>query len=233
MFARAARAATRLATHNPTSCSLIIAGAAGSAGVAASFCTPTECLKQQPVKAPVVGLEAFASGLPPIIAGKKAMSVRPYPLPPELIGKPLLVLATADPPEGGAKNIMPDHVPENAPERVFQVVGVVVFSSGSKQYETRAAFDAEAHLHGMVPGTKLHAKYAGSGSGWPGPQPAFGWAIQSVTALSPAPTSTPAVRRRYEGTHLFEIESDGWEPERLLAAKHEEFYRAHASMPRS
>ena len=168
---------------------------------------------------PVVGLEAFASGLAPIIAGKKTMSVRPYPFPPELIGKPILVLATPDSPEGGAKNIMPDRVEENEPGAPFQVVGVVVFSGGSTAYESRAAFDADAHRHGMVPGTKLHAKYAGDGPGWPGPLPAYGWAIQSVTALSSVPTSTPAVRRRFQGSTLFNIESEGWDPEELLDAR--------------
>ena len=181
--------------------------------------TVLAALSKASANQPVVGLEAFASGLAPIIAGKKTMSVRPYPFPPELIGRPILVLATPDPPEGGATNVMPDRVEENEPGAPFQVVGVVVFSGGSTAYESRAAFDADAHRHGMVPGTKLHAKYAGNGPGWPGPLPAYGWAIQSVTALSSVPTSTPAVRRRFKGSILFNIESEGWEPEELLNAQ--------------
>ena len=62
-------------------------------------------------------------------------------------------------------------------------------------------------------------KYAGNGPGWPGPLPAYGWAIQSVTALSSVPTSTPAVCRRFKGSTLFNIESEGWEPEELLNAQ--------------
>ena len=107
-------------------------------------------------------------------------------------------------------------MPENS--GTFQVVGVITFSGGSTAYASREAFVADAPRHGMVPGTKLHAKYAG-GDGWPGPLPAYGWAIQSVTALTQTQGKTPALSRRVKT--LFDVVGDAgcWEPDALLRAQ--------------
>ena len=94
-----------------------------------------------------VGLAAIAAGLPPILAGKKTCSVREYPLPKALEGKPILVLGTAAP-KAGFASVLPDTVePESD---LFQCAGVIIFKSGSYKYESREAFDADVHRHEMA-----------------------------------------------------------------------------------
>ena len=39
-----------------------------------------------------MGIEAFTSSGPPIFSGQKTLSIRNYPLPNELVGKPLVAL---------------------------------------------------------------------------------------------------------------------------------------------
>ena len=158
----------------------------------------------------VVGLEVFSAGLPPILAGKKTCSVRNYPLPKDLEGKPLLVLAIP-PPTGEGADTLPDEVA--AESGLFECVGVIVFSSGSYRYDTRAAFEEDAPRHAMVPGTPLHAKYAGEGSGWPGPEGyTYRWDIETVKPWPPElemATRMPAVSRRCHS--LFYVQGTGWE----------------------
>ena len=106
-----------------------------------------------------VGIEAFESSGPPIFAGNKTVSVRDFPLPSDLVGKPIVILAIPD-----GSSALPDAVKARASS--FKAVGVVVFSE-SKGYGSRAAFEADTALHGMTPGSALHAKYAGTEGSWP------------------------------------------------------------------
>eukprot|EP00931_Biecheleriopsis_adriatica_P083594 TRINITY_DN5720_c0_g1_i1.p1 TRINITY_DN5720_c0_g1~~TRINITY_DN5720_c0_g1_i1.p1 ORF type:complete len:222 (+),score=38.65 TRINITY_DN5720_c0_g1_i1:54-719(+) len=167
--------------------------------------------EQQQRYSRVVGLEVFSDGLPPILAGKKTCSVRNYPLPKDLEGKPLLVLAIPPPTGEGHVDTLPDKV--TCESGMFECVGVIVFSSGSYRYDTRAAFEDDAHRHGMVPGTSLYAKYAGEGNGWPGPEGyVYRWDIEAVKPWSPElemATRMPALSRRCNS--LFYVEGTGWE----------------------
>lgn len=153
-----------------------------------------------------VGVEDVASSVPALVAGVMSISVRSFPLPVELVGKPLLLLTTPDPPEGHS-TALPDWMGDDS--GLFEVAGVITFSSGSSLYDSRAAFDADASRHGIKPKSRLHAKYAGEGKGWKGSLPAYKWQVQSARKLPSVPESAPALRRRNQT--LFDVEGAGWE----------------------
>ena len=154
---------------------------------------------------PTVGIEAFASSGPPIFAGKKTLSIRNFALPAELVGKPLIILAI---PDGES---LPDDVPAGSAADL-KCAGIIRFKSGSEAYESREAFEADAHRHGGSPGSILHAKYAGT-AGWPGPLgPVYKW---EIALAIPFPDGLfdneppPALRRRVG--RLFDIEGGGFQ----------------------
>ena len=155
----------------------------------------------------MIGLEVFDSSGPKLFDGSKKISIRDFPLPAELCNRPLALLSRPDPPNSEP---LPDELAAGA--GTFALAGFVVFSEGAKPYATRAAFEADAALHQVLPGSKVHAKYVGDGSRWPGPLgPIYAWHIKSAT---PAPAAfvrdepTPALRRRHKA--LFEVDMAGW-----------------------
>ena len=73
-----------------------------------------------------VGIEAFESSGPPIFAGKKVLSIRNYPLPADLVGKPIIVLAIPDA-IYSCGYVLPDAL--EAGSGTFRCAGVVSLSS--------------------------------------------------------------------------------------------------------
>lgn len=154
----------------------------------------------------MLGLEVFDSACPSLFDGTKKVSVREFPLPPEVLGKEVCVLSRPDPPAGRP---LPDE--QAAGVGGFKVEGVITFSASTTPYTSRAAFDADVSRHQVKPGSPQHAKYCGPADGpWPGPLgELFAWEISSARRVLPdwlaGTNGSPAIRRRFNA--IFDVDT--------------------------
>ena len=97
-----------------------------------------------------------------LLSGEKTVETRSYPIPPELIGQPLLLIKTGTP--TGA-----------------MAIGMIQFK-GSIRYRSKAAWASDRKRHRVPANSKVY--------GWKTDKEKHGWVVQSVHPL-PAPVPAP------------------------------------------
>lgn len=126
------------------------------------------------------GLECKAEWCEKILSGQKSLEVRRYPLPPELSGQRVLLLAST-----GAEGVPTFGDSIAAGQTGGTVVGWVLFD-GAVEYSSAAAFAADAAAH-CVPPTSPYAAQEG------GPT-LYGWKVVASHRLA-QPLPLPAMQR--------------------------------------
>ena len=139
-----------------------------------------------------MGLECQAPFAGLILKGTKSIETRAYRLPPQLLGRPLLLIET----EEGAPGVtaLPNVVP--AGWAGARVKGTVVFGA-CIEYSSREKWDADADRH-LVPSGSPYDFVEGGVK--------FGWVVERVERLA-ASQPVPEMRRRLRSLFAISLQS--------------------------
>jgi len=141
-----------------------------------------------------VGLEVQAPWATLLLWGYKTVETRAYPLPPELIGREIFLVESA---EGRAGvSAVADEVAAGSPG--LRILGTVVFS-GSIHYRDRDAWVADEYRH-RVPSNSPYS--------WTKDTSKYGWVVQVAKPLA-TPAPVPAMRRALRSIFALDLPDGG------------------------
>jgi len=141
-----------------------------------------------------IGLEVQAPWAALLLWGYKTVETRLYPLPPELLGRELFLVESAEG-QAGVSGVG-DSVAAGAAG--LRIVGSVVFSE-SIAYPSRAAWEADEYRH-RVPKTSPY--------GWKDGRTVHGWVVESVRPLA-EPVPVPAMQRVVRSLFALDLPDGG------------------------
>ncbi|KAL6746771.1 hypothetical protein V8C86DRAFT_2932325 [Haematococcus lacustris] len=140
------------------------------------------------------GLEIREEWVAAIASGAKTVELRQYPLPLELLGCPIAIIATPSAPPGAShtQSGLPDLLPEGWPGARW--AGTLVFGS-QRTYSSCSEWAADQDKHAVAPGTP-HAWQEGC------TEVLHGWNIARMD-IDSCPQVLPAMRRKIRS--LFQV----------------------------